>query len=63
LRRRQGTAEGAIDKRYIHWRPEYPRNVREGLESLYATLAALVNRPFKGRELIDQAEPDFLIEG
>ena len=35
----------------------------EGIESLYAALAVLVKRPFKGRELIDQPQPDFETAG
>jgi hypothetical protein len=57
-------AEGsATGKRYSHRRPEHLRSVTEGIESLYAALAVLVKRPFKGRELVDQPQPDFASEG
>ena len=57
-------AEGsATGKRYIHRRPEYLRSATEGIESLYAALAVLVKRPFKGRELDDQPQPDFAGKG
>jgi integrase len=57
-------AEGsATGKRYIHRRPEYLRSVTDGIESLYAALAVLVKRPFKGRDLVDQPQPDFANEG
>lgn len=57
-------AEGsATGKRYIHRRPEYLRSVTDGIESLYAALAVLVKRAFKGRELVDQPLPDFASEG
>lgn len=52
-------AEGsATGKRYIHRRPEYLLSVTEGIESLYTALAVLVKRPFKGRELADQPQPN-----
>src|ERR1700693_1381242 len=56
----EGSATG---KRYIHRRPEYLRGVTEGIESLYAALAVLVKRPFKGRELVDQPQRDSEIAG
>jgi hypothetical protein len=57
-------AEGsATGQRYIHRRPEYLWSVTEGIGSLYAALAVLVKRPFKGRELVDQPQPDFASEG
>jgi integrase len=52
-------AEGsATGKRYIHRRPEYLRSVTEGIESLFDALSELVKRPFKGRELVDQPDPN-----
>ena len=56
----EGSATG---KRYIHRRPKYLRGVTEGIESLYAARAVLVKRPFKGRELVDQPQPDSEIAG
>jgi hypothetical protein len=46
-----------------HRRPEYLRSVTDRIESLYAALAVLVKRPFKGRELVDQPQPDFASAG
>jgi len=45
-------------RRYKHRRPEYLRSVSEGVESLFEELSAYIKRPFKGRELIDQPNPD-----
>jgi hypothetical protein len=57
-------AEGsATGKRYIHRRPEYLRSVTDGIEALYAALAVLVKKPFKGRELVDQPEPNYAFAG
>ena len=57
-------AEGsATGKRYIHRRPEYLRSVTDGIEALCAALAVLVKRPFQGRELVDQPEPNYAFEG
>jgi hypothetical protein len=58
--RAEGSATG---KRYVHRRPEYLQSVTDGIESLYAALAVLVKRPFKGRELVDQPQPDCASEG
>src|SRR5437764_1198857 len=55
----KGSATG---KRYIHRRPEYLQSVTDGIEALYAALAVLVKKPFKGRELVDQPQPDCAIE-
>ena len=57
-------AEGsATGKRYIHRRPEYLQSVTDGIEALYGALVVLVKRPFKGRELVDQPQPDCVSEG
>ncbi len=50
----EGSATGA---RYKHRRPEYLLTVSEAIEELYAALADMVKRPFKGRELVDQPAP------
>jgi len=39
------------------------RSVTDGIESLYAALVVLVKRPFKGRERVDQPQPDCVSEG
>lgn len=51
----QGSATGA---RYTHRRPEYLETVSNALEELFEVLSDFVDRPFMGREKVDQPLPD-----
>lgn len=49
----EGSHTGA---RYKHRRPEYLKTVTDGIELLFEALSAFVERPFAGRELVDQPD-------